>query len=448
MHAVTHRFDDDDRHVGVDLRDDPRDHHAQRVRIDSGAHVDPQRLEYTGHLTTREVHHGWRLAFNGRMLRVRHHADDLDGITSGPAEPEAFPNRAVEPKLARETFVYHNDWRRIRHVAVRERSPAPQRNTEGIEVAGTDCAPCRAGVDSRRRVDTFYRESPAQREVVEQRNRRGADAAHARLRGKGLLDAIVENRHSSGIVCVQMRRDAEAHDRVDVHAEILAANVHEAAREQPSEHEQYHRERDLRRRQCTAKTHRATTARRPRCMVHRPDRTRVTNAPCRGEAEYEYGHERRQGCGHRRSGAEREVQHDIVRQHSGEHSHDECGNQQAQDAADCDQHERLDQQLENELTAARANRRANGHLARPSRTAREQQVRHVHADDQKHEHRDSEQQLERPRCRGRYLALPACARRERDTSLAEALQGSLERSLAKLLPAQRGSFDLVQYPAV
>ena len=44
------------------------------------------------------------------------------------------------------------------------------------------------------------------------------------------------------------------------HAEVLAGHVHEALREQPREHEQHHRERDLRRRQHAAKARGAATA--------------------------------------------------------------------------------------------------------------------------------------------------------------------------------------------
>ena len=81
--ALAHRLDDDERHVGRDVRHHARDHGLQRVRGDVAANVDPHRLEPSGHLAARVIHQRRNVVLDRGVLRVRDHADDLDGVLAG-----------------------------------------------------------------------------------------------------------------------------------------------------------------------------------------------------------------------------------------------------------------------------------------------------------------------------------------------------------------------------
>ncbi len=174
----------------------------------------------------------------------------------------------------------------------------------------------------------------------------------------------------------------------------------------PNVTSEHHRERDLRCRQRRAKARRAAAAGEQRCRgIHR--------------------HEPRRH---------------VRGQHLGDQLHDERGDEQAQRTADRFQQEGFGQQLTNERPAAPAERRANRHLAGARRTAREQEVRDVDADDQQHERRHADEQLERP---FRALAQRAPAElsgRQLDAPLAKLLQ----RSGRQLRLGQHRRFDVVQ----
>ncbi len=71
------------------------------------------------------------------------------------------------------------------------------------------------------------------------------------------------------------------------------------------------------------------------------------------------------------------------------------GEEHAEHAAGAAQQNRFGQQLADDLTAAGAKRRANGHLALPVAALREQQVRDVDAGDQQHAGHDQHQQADR-----------------------------------------------------
>jgi hypothetical protein len=72
-----------------------------------------------------------------------------------------------------------------------------------------------------------------------------------------------------------------------------------------------------------------------------------------------------------------------------------AGDEQAGDAAERREQARLGEELRDQLPPRRAEREADGHLARAGRGASEQQVRNVRARDQQHECRDAQQQHQR-----------------------------------------------------
>ena len=90
-------------------------------------------------------------------------------------------------------------------------------------------------------------ERPHEIAAAEQWDCRGCHAGYAGLSGKLLFYALVDRRRSFQAVAVLPRCDAEAHERVDVDAELDARDVLQASREERGKHEQHHRERDLRR---------------------------------------------------------------------------------------------------------------------------------------------------------------------------------------------------------
>jgi hypothetical protein len=111
-----------------------------------------------------------------------------------------------------------------------------------------------------------------------------------------------------------------------------------------------------------------------------------------------------------------------------------------------DQHQRFGEQRFGELHAPSAQRRANRHFAAARRTAREQQVRDVHADDQQHERGHADQELERA-LGARAQRPPAeLAGSEGDAPRTELL-GRLRRQVLRVRREDR-RLDVVQNAAI
>ena len=97
----------------------------------------------------------------------------------------------------------------------------------------------------------------------------------------------------------------------------------------------------------------------------------------------------------------------LSRQERGHQVQRPLGDDEAAEAAEDREETRLAEQLPHELSASRANRQPDRHLARARGAARQQQVRDVRARNQQHERGDAHQQRERrPRFR-RHVALAA-----------------------------------------
>ena len=77
-----------------------------------------------------------------------------------------------------------------------------------------------------------------------------------------------------------------------------------------------------------------------------------------------------------------------------EPTHADHAEPEADDAAEEREHEHLRQMLPDDLSAARANRDADGHFAPPQRRARREQVRHVDARDEEHADRGAEHRVQ------------------------------------------------------
>ena len=156
---------------------------------------------------------------------------------------------AAEIELLRERLVDDRDLRRAERVGARELAPA----SSGMPSVGSSPGRPRCSASSCRcpdRLEALDRDVAAPVAAGEQR--------HRRRRHAGRRPAARASSSSSGSnscarplrrVAVQLRRDAERDDVVDVQAEIDAADVDQALGEQPGRHEQRHRQRDLRRRQ-------------------------------------------------------------------------------------------------------------------------------------------------------------------------------------------------------
>ncbi len=94
--------------------------------------------------------------------------------------------------------------------------------------------------------------------------------AAARRDARNLREILLEASEQRGRlrrrVAVAVRRDREDRERIGAKAEVDARDVGQALREPPGEHEQRHRQRDLRRRERRAKTRRGLAARLPRAL--------------------------------------------------------------------------------------------------------------------------------------------------------------------------------------
>ena len=163
----------------------------------------------------------------------------------------------------------------------------------------------------------------------------------------------------------------------------------------PGEHEQHERQRDLQRDERVAEAQEPAPAGRLRRLRFH-DRGRI-GAPGRERRHQTEQHDRAERDG-RREEHDGWVQDDLrIRPRAPARDRlDEAQRRyrggDGQHSADEREHRRFGEQLRDEPAAARADRRANRHLAGARSAAREQQVRDVDAGDQQHEQRRAERE--------------------------------------------------------
>jgi hypothetical protein len=116
---------------------------------------------------------------------------------------------------------------------------------------------------------------------------------------------------------------------------------------------------------------------------------------------------------------QRETVGELVRNEGSDDPQRERRDGQAKERADDRGRRRVEQRLEHEAPAARADRCTNRKLARPGDAARQQQIRYIEADDQEHQRRNSEEQGQRAIRAEHGHAGPACTGLNHDLPLSE-----------------------------
>ena len=134
-------------------------------------------------------------------------------------------------------------------VGARELAARDERHAHRPEVAGADLVEAGVAVDVGPGLEALDLHVVAPVAAGEQRHERGRHAGDARQRRELVFEPLEQLARPLGRVGVELRRDAERDDVVDLEAEIDAADVEQALGEEARADEQRHRERDLRRRQ-------------------------------------------------------------------------------------------------------------------------------------------------------------------------------------------------------
>src|SRR5262249_33945827 len=112
-----------------------------------------------------------------------------------------------------------------------ELAAAHERDAQGAEVSEPHFVESRVAVDVRARLEPFDLNVISPIAPREDGNERRGDARHARHRGQIVLVPLAERCGTRGLVPVELRRDAERNDVVDVEPEIhtthIAKTLHE-----------------------------------------------------------------------------------------------------------------------------------------------------------------------------------------------------------------------------
>ena len=222
------------------------------------------------------------------------------------------------------------------------------------------------------------------------------------------LDRVERAALGARRIAVQARLHPEGHDRLRAQPQVDARDVREALREQSCEHEQQHRQRDLRRRKREAEAAQVLAAERARAArLAARDRDRSPRASRSAAAQKRAWRARRDGEGGR-DGAR--IQADAAAAQARRLQHLDCsqhaeGDGQARDRCEAGEQQCFDGQERDEPAPRGAERRAHGDLADARRAAREHQVREIHAADQQDRGRRGEEDRERRPCAMRALRL-------------------------------------------
>ena len=225
-------------------------------------------------------------------------------------------------------------------------------------------------------------------------------------------------RERAGVVAVQRRRQRERDQVVGLQAELDAADVEQALREEPGRDEQRHRHRDLHRGERGAEPLGRLGARRLTGLVlERGRQVGIGAVQRREQPEQHAGDASPAGAANPSiAGIEREG-HERQRPPAAGSSaisvERPLGDEHADRGAQHGEQHRLGEQLPHQLPAAGADRQPHRHLGGTAGAADQQQVGDVRAGDQQHRAGDREQDQQRRAGLAVHVALTARARLHR-----------------------------------